>query len=50
MATRKLPPVRVDAIDAIVTTLEVMVVLGTIKVLAYRFHGHPLAQAVLVLF
>ena len=46
----KLPPVRVDAVDAVVTTLEVMVVLGTIKVLAYRFHGHALAQAVLVLF
>ena len=46
----KLPPVRVDAVDAVVTTLEVMVVLGTIKVLAYRFHGHAFAQAILVLF
>lgn len=45
-----LPPVRIDAVDAIVTTLEVMVVLGTIKVIAYRYHGHPVAQAILVLF
>lgn len=46
----KLPPVRIDAIDLIVTTLEVMVGIGTIKVLAYRFHGHAFAQAILVLF
>lgn len=45
-----LPPLRVDAIDAVVTTLEVMVVLGTIKVIAYKYHGHPVAQAILVLF
>lgn len=36
--------------DFLVTGLEVMVFLGTLKVLAYRFHGHPLAQAYLVLF
>ena len=46
----QLPPVRVDAIDLIVTGLEVMVFLGTVKVLAYRFHGHAFAQAILVLF
>jgi hypothetical protein len=46
----KLPPVRIDAVDLVVTGLEVMVFIGTLKVLAYRFHGNPLAQAILVLF
>lgn len=50
MASGKLPPIRIDAVSAVVTALEVIVVMGTIKVLAYRFHGHPLAQAYLVLF
>jgi hypothetical protein len=44
-----LPPIRIDAIDAIVTALEVIVVIGTLKVVAYRYHGHPVAQAFLVL-
>jgi hypothetical protein len=46
----KLPPLRVDAIDAVKTTLEVMVVLGVIKVLAYRWHGNPISQAILILY
>ena len=46
----KLPPVRIDAVDLVVTGLEVMVFLGTVKVLAYRWHGHAFAQAILVLF
>lgn len=41
--------IRVDALGAIVTSLEVIVVLGTLKVLALKYHGHPLAQAYLVL-
>lgn len=45
-----LPPIRIDAVDAVVTALEVIVVIGTLKVVAYRYHGHPLAQAFLVLF
>lgn len=45
-----LPPLRVDAIDAIKTTAEVMVVLGVIKVLAYRWHGNPISQAILLLY
>lgn len=49
MAT-SLPPLRVDAVDTIKTALSVAVVFGTIKVLALRYHGHPLAQAWLVLF
>jgi hypothetical protein len=50
MAPAKLPPIRVDAVSAVVTALEVMVVLGTVKVLAYKYHGNPFAQAFLVLF
>lgn len=45
---RELPPVRIDAVSAVVTALEVIVVIGTLKVLAYRYHGHPLSQALLV--
>lgn len=47
---RTMPEVRVDPLSAIVTGLEVIVILGTLKVLALRFHGHPVAQAYLVLF
>jgi hypothetical protein len=50
MATAKLPPIRVDAISLVVTTLEVVVGIGTLKVLAYRWHGNPFAQAFLTLF
>ena len=50
MADSRIPPVRVDAVSAVVTALEVIVVLGTLKVLAYRFHGHRFAQAYLTLF
>lgn len=48
MASNPLP-VRVDAMSAIVTALEVIVVLGTLKLVAIRFHGHPLAQAYMTL-
>lgn len=50
MATAKLPPVRIDAIQLVVTTLEVVVGIGTLKVLAYKYHGNPFAQAFLTLF
>jgi hypothetical protein len=38
---------RIDVLDFLVTGLEAVVFIGTIKVLAYRYHGHPLAQAIL---
>lgn len=44
-----IPPIRIDAVHAIVTALEVIVVIGTLKVVAYRYHGNPLAQAFLLL-
>ncbi len=43
-------PRRIDAVDLIITGLEVVVFMGTLKVLAYRYHGHPMAQAYLALF
>jgi hypothetical protein len=42
-------PIRIDAVHAIVTALEVIVVLGTLKVVAYRYHGNPLSQAFLLI-
>ena len=48
--SRALPPVRVDAVSAVVVALEVIVVMGTIKVLCCRFHGNKFAQAYLTLF
>jgi len=45
-----LPMHRIDVVDAIATALEVIVVLGTMKVVAIRFHQHPVAQAYLTLF
>lgn len=44
-----LPPIRIDAVHAMVTALEVIVVIGTFKVIAYRFHGNPLSQAFLLI-
>ncbi len=49
MAKDGIPPIRIDAVHAIVTALEVIVVIGTLKVVAYRFHGNPLSQAFLLL-
>jgi hypothetical protein len=46
----KLPPMRIDAVSLVVHGLEVVVFIGTLKVLAYRYHGNPFAQAFLVLF
>jgi hypothetical protein len=39
---------RFDAIDAVWNAATVAVVFGTFKILAYRFHGHKLSQAVLL--
>jgi len=46
----KTPEITPSALGAVVTALEVIVVLGTVKLLAIRFHQHPLAQAYLTLF
>ncbi len=47
---RGLPPIRVDAVSFVVTGLSVVVFLGTAKLVAYKFHGNPIAQAWLTLF
>jgi hypothetical protein len=49
MPRDSIPPIRIDAVHAIVTALEVIVVIGTLKVVAYRYHGNPLSQAFLLL-
>lgn len=46
----KTPDVAPSALGAVVVTLEVIVVLGTLKVLAIKNHKNPLAQAFLTLF
>ena len=38
---------RLDLVDSLFNAATVVVWVGTFKVLAYRFHGHRLAQAVL---
>jgi hypothetical protein len=43
------PPIHVDALHALVTAAEVIVIIGTLKVIAYRFHGNPLSQAFLLI-
>jgi hypothetical protein len=48
MLEKGIAPIRIDAVHAIVTALEVIVVLGTLKVIAYKYHGNPLAQAFLL--
>jgi hypothetical protein len=46
----KTPEVTPSALGAVVTALEVIVVLGTLKVLAIKYHQSPMAQAYLTLF
>jgi hypothetical protein len=41
---------RPSAVDALITTAEVLAVMGVFKVLAIRFHQHGLAQAYLTLY
>lgn len=42
--------VRVDAITVLASGLSAIVVIGTLKVLALKFHQHPVAQGFNVLF
>ena len=39
---------RFDAIDAVWNAATVAVLFGTFKLLAYRYHGHRISQAVLL--
>lgn len=44
----KLPPIRIDAVNALNIYFSWLVVNGTVKILAYRYHGHRIAQAYLL--
>lgn len=44
----KLPPLRVDATNAVNIYFSWLVVQGSLKLIAYRYHGHKLAQAFLL--
>jgi hypothetical protein len=43
------PVVNVDPIGVIVTTLSAVLGIATLRLVAYRYHGHPLAQAFLLI-
>lgn len=45
----KLPALRVDAANAINVYFSWLLIDGTLKVLAYKYHGHKLAQAYLLI-
>lgn len=50
MASRVSPPhVSVDPVGVVIAGLSAIVVISTVKLLAYKYHGHPLSQAVLLL-
>jgi hypothetical protein len=46
---KDLPPVRIDAINAFNVYWSWLVIDGTLKLVAYHFHGHKLAQAYLLI-
>lgn len=46
---KSLPPLRVDAANALNVYFSWLLVDGTLKLLAYRYHGHKLAQAYLLI-
>lgn len=43
------PHVSVDPVSVVVVGLSASLFIATAKLVALRFHGHPLAQAVLIL-
>jgi len=45
----KLPPLRVDATQAVNVYFSWLVIQGSLKLIAYRYHGHKLAQAFLLI-
>jgi hypothetical protein len=44
----KLPPLRVDATNAVNIYFSWLVIQGSLKIIAYHYHGHKLAQAFLL--
>ena len=49
MAEKGIPPIRVDAVQFLIVGLEAVVFIGTLKTLAYRWHGNPISQAFLLI-
>jgi hypothetical protein len=45
----KLPPLRVDATNVVNVYMSWLVMNGAVKLIAYRYHGHKIAQAFLVI-
>lgn len=45
---QKLPPLRIDAAAALANATSVAVIFGTAKLLATKYHGHKISQAVLL--
>lgn len=45
---KQLPPLRVDAANAINAYLSWLVIQTPLKLLAYKYHGHKVAQAYLL--
>ena len=44
------PKVRIDAMTVLASGFSAILVIGTLKIIAYKHHQHPLAQGFLVLF
>jgi hypothetical protein len=44
------PAIRIDAVTILAAGLSAILIIGTGKVLALRFHQHPIAQGYNVLF
>lgn len=45
----QLPAMRVDAANAFNVYFSWLLIHGTVKIIAYRYHGHKLAQAYLLI-
>lgn len=45
---RELAPIRVDAANALNVYFSWLLIDGTLKILAYKYHGHKLAQMYLL--
>jgi hypothetical protein len=47
-AGAKLPPLRVDAANALNVYFSWLLIDGTLKLIAYKYHGHSIAQQFLL--
>lgn len=49
MAKMTAPSVSIDPVSVVVIGLSASLFISTVKLLALRYHGHPMSQAVLLL-